>query len=118
MLQVRGRSYILRRNYRNTDQIAMACAAILNQTDGHIPIDAIHEGHRPVVRCCRSVSEEAIAIRDFLMTAARQWRLPIHAGAVLCHSRQVAQQICDELQKIGLSAELTEKRQIDLCKPW
>jgi superfamily I DNA/RNA helicase/mRNA-degrading endonuclease RelE of RelBE toxin-antitoxin system len=117
MLQVRGRSYVLRRNYRNTAQIATACAAILGQSNDQPAIDAVHEGPRPVVRFCRSVSEEAIAIRDFLMTAARQWRLPIHAGAVLCHSRQVAQQICDELQQIGVSAELTEKKQIDLRKP-
>jgi len=115
LLQVRGRSYTLRRNYRNTAEIAAACAAILGDTDKEV--NAVHHGSLPVVRFCRNIEEEAVAIRNFFIAAARQWRLPAHTGAVLCHSKQVAQQICAQLQQIGMPAEFMEKKQIDLRKP-
>ncbi|WP_287157670.1 3'-5' exonuclease [Chloroflexus sp.] len=116
-LNVRGRSFVLRRNYRNTAEIAAACTSILGTTDSDQEVSAVHHGSLPVVRFCRSVAEEAQAIRSFFIAAARRWRLPAHAGAVLCHSKQVAQQICDQLQQLGMPAEFMEKRQIDLRKP-
>ncbi|MEF3274566.1 MAG: AAA family ATPase [Chloroflexus sp.] len=116
-LNMRGRSFVLRRNYRNTSQIATACSAILGADSESDQATAIHSGERPIVRFCRHIDEEAIAIRDFFIAAARRWRLPAHAGAVLCHSRQVAQQICERLQQVGMPAELMERKQIDLRKP-
>jgi len=117
LLRLQGRSFVLRRNYRNTAQIAAACAAWSGNADKHLPTETTLSGDLPTVHFCRNSEEEAITIRDFFTVAARRWRLPAHAGAVLCHSKQVAQQICEQLQRIGMAAEVMEKRQVDLRKP-
>lgn len=116
-LQMRGRSFVLRRNYRNTAQIAAACAAILGITGDNEQAAAIHNGNMLTIQFCGDITEEAMAIRDFFAAAAGRWRLPAHTGAVLCHSKQVAQHICAQLKQLGVPAEFMEKKQIDIRKP-
>lgn len=116
-LQMRGRSFVLRRNYRNTAQIAAACASILGIAGDNDQAAAIHNGNVPTIQFCRDITEEALAIRDFFAAAARRWRLPPHTGAVLCHSKQVAQHICAQLNQLGVPAEFMERKQIDIRKP-
>jgi superfamily I DNA/RNA helicase/mRNA-degrading endonuclease RelE of RelBE toxin-antitoxin system len=121
-LNVRGRSVLLRRNYRNTAEITAACASILHGTgagddESVAQESAIHHGHAPTILFTRGGESEATAIRDFFVAAARELRLPIHAGAVLCHSKQLAQQIAGRLARMGTPAEFMDSREIDLRKP-
>src|SRR5262249_3724928 len=88
-LKVAGRTLLLRRNYRNTVQIAAACAAILDGTsagDTECLVQDLspHTGDAPSVLLVDGINQEADAIRAFFTSAARQFRLPIHGGAVLC----------------------------------
>ncbi|MEI7769094.1 MAG: 3'-5' exonuclease [Chloroflexales bacterium] len=121
-LSVRGRSVLLRRNYRNTAEITAACAAILQGTgagddESVAQESAAHHGGAPTLRFARGGDGEATAIRDFFVAAARELRLPIHAGAVLCHSKQLAQRIASRLAHTGTPAEFMEGKAIDLRKP-
>lgn len=121
-LSVRGRTLLLRRNYRNTAQITAACAAILHGTgagdDESVTQEpAAYQGGVPIVHLDRGGDEEAGAIRDFIAAAARELRLPIHAGAVLCHSKPLAQRIAARLTRAGVPAEFMDSREVDLRKP-
>ena len=121
-LNVRGRSVLLRRNYRNTAEITAACAAILQGTgagddESVVQESAAHHGDVPTLLFARGGDGEAEAIRAFFATAARDLRLPIHAGAVLCHSKQLAQRIAARLARLGTPAAFMEGREIDLRKP-
>ncbi|NNJ12871.1 AAA family ATPase [Chloroflexales bacterium ZM16-3] len=121
-LSVRGRSVLLRRNYRNTAEITAACAAILQGSgagddESVAQESAAHHGGAPTLRFARGGDGEATAIRDFFIAAAHELRLPIHAGAVLCHSKQLAQQIAGRLARMGTPAEFMDSREIDLRKP-
>ncbi|MFV9505156.1 MAG: 3'-5' exonuclease [Oscillochloridaceae bacterium umkhey_bin13] len=121
-LHMRGRSVVLRRNYRNTAEITAACAAILQGSgagdDESLEQEAsAHRGHVPTILGTDDYAEEADQMRAFFVTAARQLRLPIHAGAVLCHSKQLAQQLAARLRQRDLPAEFMDGTTIDLRKP-
>lgn len=121
-LSMRGRTALLRRNYRNTAQITAACAAILQGTgagdDESVAQEpAAYQGPAPTLLLAPGGGDEADAIRDFFATAARELRLPIHAGAVLCHSQALGQRIAARLSQRGVPAEFMSGKQIDLRKP-
>lgn len=61
--------------------------------------------------------QEIQAIRDFLTTAARQFRLPIHGSAVLCPSEQMCQEIAQRLTKPDMKAEFVAGKMLDINKP-
>lgn len=120
-LNVRGRTLLLKRNYRNTAEIATACAAILKGTgagdDECITQEASpYSGAEPTLLLNDDTDADAAAIQAFFSAAARQYRLPVHAGAVLCHSQHVGQRIAARLTKLGLPAEFMSGKAIDLKK--
>ncbi|WP_129676528.1 3'-5' exonuclease [Candidatus Chloroploca sp. Khr17] len=121
-LSMRGRTVLLRRNYRNTAAITAACAAILAGTEAGdaesiVQEPAAHQGIAPTLLLARDDQHEVEAIRSFFAQAARELRLPLHAGAVLCHSQALAQQIAARLSRQGVAAEFMSGKQIDLRKP-
>lgn len=121
-LNMRGRTVLLRRNYRNTAAITAACAAILAGTDAGdaesiVQEPAAHQGVAPTLLLAHDDQDETEAIRSFFARAARELRLPLHAGAVLCHSQALAQQIAARLSRQGVAAEFMSGKQIDLRKP-
>jgi len=121
-LSMRGRTVLLRRNYRNTAQITAACAAVLHGTgagdDESITQEpSAYQGPVPTLLLARGGNEEAEAIRAFFAAAARVLHLPLHAGAVLCHSQALGQRIAARLNQRGVPAEFMSGKQIDLRKP-
>ncbi|MEW6491902.1 MAG: 3'-5' exonuclease [Cyanobacteriota bacterium] len=113
---------ILRRNYRNTEQIAIACASILQGTDAGdaeclAQEPSAYQGDMPTLLLVDDRDKEIKAIRDFLSNAARQFRLPIHGSAVLCPNQQVCQDIAQRLTSIGMNAEFVSGKRLDINKP-
>ena len=120
-LQVRQRRILLR-NYRNTQQIATACATILQGTDagdteGPVQEPFPYQGNPPTVLLVDNWKQEIQAIRDFLTKAAQQFRLPLHGSAVLCPNEQVCQEIAQRLTKLGMKAEFVSGKMLDINKP-
>lgn len=121
-LNVRGRTLLLRRNYRNTAEITAACAAILHGTgagdDESVSQEVSpHTGEPPTLLLSDRADDEAPAIRTFFTAAARRCRLPIHAGAVLCSSQHLGHRVAARLARLGLPAEFMTGKTIDLKKP-
>lgn len=121
-LKLTGRTLLLRRNYRNTQQITAACTQILTGTAaGDFEcIDQLpspHVGDCPTLLLADDPAQEVVAIHDALVTAARQFRLPVHGGAVLCPTTQAGKVIAQKLSDRGLKAQFFSSKQIDINAP-
>lgn len=113
---------ILRRNYRNTEQIAIACATILQGTEAGdeeclVQEPSAHQGDIPTLLLADKRDKEIQTIREFLTNAARQFRLPIHGSAILCPNQQLCQEIAQRLTSIGINAEFISGKKLDINKP-
>jgi superfamily I DNA/RNA helicase len=113
---------LLDRNYRNTQQIATACATILKGTDagdveGLVPESCAYQGNVPTLLLVDNQEQRIRAIKDFFINAARQFRLPIHASAVLCPTKQLGEEIASQLTSVGMKAEFVTREMLDLNQP-
>ncbi|PPS43921.1 3'-5' exonuclease [Chroococcidiopsis sp. TS-821] len=121
-LKFSGRTLLLRRNYRNTQQITAACAQILAGTTAGDSecIDQLpspHIGDCPKVVLVDEPTQEITAIHDALICAARQYRLSVNSSAVLCPTSQMGKAIAQQLTQQGLKAQFFTSKQIDINAP-
>ena len=123
-LKVTGRTLILKRNYRNTKQITLACAAILQNTDAG-DAECLDQqlspyiGNKPTVISYSDRPEREVqAIREFFQNSAKQFRLPIHAGAILCPTQQMGRAIAKRLESVNLQAKFVIGKKIDINSPY
>ncbi|MDP9310846.1 MAG: AAA family ATPase [Chloroflexota bacterium] len=120
-LNVRGRTLLLKRNFRNTAQIAAACATILAGTsagdaESITQEPSPHTGEPPMVMLVDDLAGQVAAIHDFFMDAARRFRLPVHSGAVLCPHAGAGREIAQRLTKLGVPAEFMASKAVDVTK--
>ncbi|MDX2098217.1 MAG: 3'-5' exonuclease [Leptolyngbyaceae cyanobacterium bins.59] len=118
-LKVTGRTLVLKRNYRNTAQIMSACATILaGTTAGDAECltqePSAYQGERPTIVLTDSLEQESRLIHTFLLEAAKQCRLPVHGGAVLCPNIAMGKAIAQRLAKQGAAAQFVAGNDIDL----
>ncbi|NJM66364.1 MAG: UvrD-helicase domain-containing protein [Acaryochloris sp. RU_4_1] len=118
-LKVTGRTLLLKRNYRNTEQIMAACATILADTSAG-DVDCLtqepsaYQGATPTLVLTDSVEQESRLIHSFFIDAAKRCRLPLYGGAVLCPSTSIGKAIAQRLVKQGLEAQFVSGNDIDL----
>lgn len=110
---------MLRRNYRNTQQISTACATILEGTDAGDEeclqqLSSPYQGNSPTLLLVENIDKQVQAIGEFFTTAAKQFRLPIHGGGVLCPNSQLGQDIARRLSQRGWKAQFVSGKEIDL----
>lgn len=120
-LKVKSRK-LLGRNYRNTQQISTACATILKGTDAGdveclVPESCAYQGDVPTLLLVDNQEQRIRAIQDFFTNAARQFRLPIHSGAVLCPTKQLGEEIASQLSNLGMKAEFVTREHLNLNQP-
>ncbi|KAF3889971.1 MULTISPECIES: 3'-5' exonuclease [Nostocales] len=118
-LKVSGRTLMLRRNYRNTQQISSACATILEGTNAGDEeclqqLSSPYQGNSPTLLLIENIDKQVQAIGEFFTTAAKQFRLPIHGGGVLCPNSQLGQDIARRLSQRGWKAQFVSGKEIDL----
>lgn len=121
-LKVTGRTLLLKRNYRNTQQITAACTQILAGTtagdaDCLTQTPSPYQGKLPSVVLTDGVDQESRLIHSFFVEAARRCRLPLHGGAVLCPTSQLGKTIAQRLVKLGADARFVSGKEIDLNAP-
>ncbi len=107
-LDFRGRSTILRYNYRSTRQIAAACSELLLEQDRDsetLVAHSVREGPRPEIYLCSSNQEQEARIADFLRQSAAELRLPVWTGTVLAYSNRQAEDLAKALQGLGIEAK-------------
>ncbi len=120
-LQVSGRTRILRRNYRSTQQIAAAAADIMSATpdfdDEALRQEYLHTGPRPFIYAATGSEDQARWIAGQIVQSARQLRLPINAAAVLVASSSVGEPLAQALAGYGLAARFMSSQAFDLEEP-
>lgn len=118
-LKVTGRTLLLKRNYRNTEQIMNACATVLKDTSAG-DIDCIsqepstYQGKTPTIVLTDSTDQEGRLIHSFFVEAAKRCRLPVHGGAVLCPSTAIGKAIAQRLAEQGAEAKFVSGNRINL----
>ncbi len=121
-LTMTGRAMVLKQNFRNTAQILAACASILagsgaGEEESIQQIPSVHHGDPPLIRLVNNAAEEAEAIRDFFLEAARRYRLPVHSGAVLCTSKRLGEEVAGRLTRLGMPAVFQSSKDLDITIP-
>ncbi|MCS6842506.1 MAG: 3'-5' exonuclease [Roseiflexaceae bacterium] len=121
-LTMTGRTMLLKQNFRNTAQILAACASILagsnaGEEESIQQTPSVHQGDPPLIRLVNNATEEAEAIRDFFLEAARRYRLPIHSGAVLCTSKRSGEEVAARLTRLGTPAIFQSGKDLDITTP-
>jgi len=118
-LRFQGRTGILRRNYRSTQEIGEAARAYLHDAsldDEQSPTtpDYVLAGPKPAVRAVERAYDETKLLERFLRVAAREFRLGIGASAVLVPTEAAGKAIAARLCDCGLDAEFMPGRDLDL----
>ncbi len=116
-LQFRGRTGVLRANFRSTREIGEAAQSFLAEgalDDEQPEREYRHDGPLPVVRAVRSGGDECALLARFLPRAAREVRLGVGACAVLCPTEKAGKSIAATLVSLGLEASFMTGRELDL----
>lgn len=117
-LQFRGRTGILRANFRSTREIGEAARAYIAEgaleEETQVP-EYAHAGPLPTVRHVSATGdrERALLIR-FYRDAAREFRLPVWAGALLTPTEAAGKRLAADLQANGLPARFMTGRDLEL----
>ena len=118
-LKFQGNTLTLQQNYRNTQQIVVACTQILANTNAGDSESihqqpSVHNGAIPTLLLTNKLEKQAEAIHQAFVTAAKKFRLPLHSGAVLCPNRKIGKEITQKLSQRGLKAKLFSSKNIDI----
>lgn len=116
-LQFRGRTGVLRANFRSTREIGEAAHSFL--ADGTLDEEQAereyrHDGPLPVVRAVRSGGDECALLARFLRAAARDVRLGLGACAILCPTEKAGKATAATLMSLGLEATFMAGKDLDL----
>ena len=115
-LQFRGRTALLRRNYRSTREIDRAAFAVLKAEEGQdlAASDSLHAGPLPVLVTGLEPAHQATWVARFIRQMARHLHLKTSAAAVLVPGAAAGEALATELVAQGLQARFFPGRELDL----
>lgn len=117
-LKFRGRTGVLRTNYRSTREIGEAAHAYLAggalDAEGFGERDYVHDGPMPAVRAVASGGAECELLARYLPDAARMFQLGRGSCAVLTPSNDAGKAIAAELTSRGVKATFMTGNDLDL----
>lgn len=117
-LQLRGRTRLLKRNYRTTLQLSRAVADILRNggtSDTETVVqDAVREGQQPIVKACKDRHSQFQWLAARIRETALQLKVSQGCTGILCPTRAIARETADTLRRVGLEASFQEGRNLRL----
>lgn len=118
-LKFKGRTGVLRVNYRTVREIDLAARSYLS--DGEMDSEAVehsyaHSGVQPTVRAVKAAVDQAELLAQFCREAMRQFHFNVGACAVLVPGETQGKEIAAQLTHLGLPAEFMTGRTLDLGK--
>lgn len=122
-LQVQGRSFSLKRNFRNTRQIAETSAA-LNTYNQHVklsgeyvdPLFTNRQGPWPILLQCDITERETKAIAEKILDLAGDNQFRLSDFAVLCPTVQQCNSVKIKFDQLGIPCILREDEQFDILE--
>ncbi|MEO8956199.1 MAG: 3'-5' exonuclease [Ktedonobacteraceae bacterium] len=122
-LQARGRTAILRKNFRNTRQVAEAAAHLLMQNtlmrSANEYVDpewTQRQGPAPIVMKATSMFGQIELVRDHILDLVSSQDFRLSDFAVLCPTNQLCEQCQQELEQSGLRTVLHKDSDFDLLE--
>ncbi len=120
-IEARGRTSILRKNFRNTRQVAAAAARLLEQNvllkkerEFIEPIWSHRVGARPRVVCCDLDEREMRFVCEELLELIGGGHFRLSDFAVLCPTNKLCQQYCEELTRRNIPNILHRDQAFDI----
>ncbi len=117
-LQFRGRTGVLRKNYRSTKELARALASYLHGAEADEEIraeqEAVRSGPQPSVLRLANPASEAEMLVSWLWEAARRQRVGLGCLAVLVPTNQIGENIAHTLTRLGMPARFMPSNQVQL----
>lgn len=122
-LKFRGRTGVLRRNYRSTAEISLAARTYLagaeldEQEEAEITLEHLRTGPRPSVGMIETANAELERLVAFLRDSTRTYRVGLGSCAVLVPTHTAAEGLARRLTESGLRAVYMPGKAIDLQMP-
>jgi len=115
-LQFRGRTSVLKRNYRSTGEIDRAAFEVLPESDdfGWTTSESPHSGPMPVLVKNLPVIDESTWAARFVRQMSRHLRVKLSAAAVLVPTDDIGRKIAEGMTIAGVPAEFFPGRELDL----
>lgn len=115
-LQFKGRTALLKRNYRSTAEIDRAAFDILTAEQGEEleTSESVHRGPIPVILKGTSREEEGQWIARFIRQMSSHLRMKTNASAVLTFTKREGERLAEQLKEAGLAASFFEGKDLDL----
>jgi len=122
-LQIQGRSFSLKRNFRNTRQIAETSAA-LNAYNQHVklsgeyvdPLFTNRQGPWPVLLQCDITERETKAIAEKILDLAGDNQFRLSDFAVLCPTVQQCNSVKAKFDQLGIPCILRDDEKFDILE--
>jgi superfamily I DNA/RNA helicase/mRNA-degrading endonuclease RelE of RelBE toxin-antitoxin system len=115
-LQFKGRTSLLKKNYRSTAEIDKAAFDILEkEDDGDVVVsESLHSGAMPILLTGVEPSLQGEWVANFIRQMSRHLRMKTSVGAVLVPSRSIGKRLAGEISKAGIPAQYFPGRDLDL----
>lgn len=118
-LQLKGRTRILKKNYRTTREIMTAIADVLSKSVSNdietLKNQAVKKGDTPVCHFSSDIESEAAYIKRFIHDSAVKQKCGYGGVGVLCYNKSLAEYFAKRLQKYN--AKFFEGKKLDLDHP-
>jgi transcriptional regulator NrdR family protein len=110
--QIKGKftERTLRKSFRNTQEIGKACLDILTAKESGNSSFSSLLGNKPKIILTDDLLERAKTVIDFFKAAAKKWKLPISAGAILVPNEVLGLFITNQLTHAGFAAKWLDKQ--------
>ncbi len=106
-MHLKGRTRILKRNYRTTRQIALAAFSIIKKADAGdeeaLNQIYIHEGTKPILHEAFDTCESYSWLADQLLNAASDLRMPLSSIAIFGPHNWMVKEAAEKLSSFGLN---------------
>lgn len=113
-IDFKGETEILRRSFRNTEQIGKACPHIISSTE----VEKYSElkGDIPKIILTDNLLKQCELIKEFFEESAKKFKLPIHTGVILSPEREYGEFLARQLSFQGLPSEYKDEQNCNLGK--
>jgi superfamily I DNA/RNA helicase len=100
----------LRKSFRNTQEIGKACLDILTAKESGNSVFSSLLGNKPKIILTDDLLERSETVINFFKAAAKKWKLPISAGAILVPNQMLGLFIANQLTHAGFAAKWLDRQ--------
>jgi superfamily I DNA/RNA helicase/mRNA-degrading endonuclease RelE of RelBE toxin-antitoxin system len=115
-LKFKGRTAILKRNYRSTGEIDRAAFDVLEKEEGEVldTSESIHTGALPVLLDDVAMEDEGGWAAKFIRQMSRHLRMKTSTASVLVPNKKIGEIIAKDITGSGIPARFFEGRNLNL----